>query len=351
MKQFLKFTLAAIVGITIVVVLGFFVLFGVVGSIVASSDLPTVLKPNSVYLLELNGNLIDRSKDDSFERALGEIYGFSTTTLGLDDILSNIEKAKADPNIVGIYLKGGSLAGGYASIKEIRDALLDFKESGKFVIAYADAYTQRNYYLASVADKILLNPIGMVEWQGISSQVAFYKNTLDKLGVEMQIVRVGTFKSAVEPYTNTKMSNDNRRQVTAYTQSFWNEIVNAVSFSRGISGEKLNQYADEALLYQPTEKSLEYALVDSLVYADQAEKFIEFYADSANKAVFVKHPVMTKAPANVKYEKDKVAVIYAVGGIDTDAREGIISEDLVEEIQKVAGDESVKSVVFRISSP
>ena len=351
MKQFFKFVLATIVGITILTVIGFFILLGAIGAISASSDSTTVLKPNSVYQLDLNGNLIDRSKDETFSRALGEVYGASsTTTLGLDDILSNIEKAKNDPNIVGIYLKGGSLSGGYASIKEIRDALVDFKETGKFVVAYADIYTQRNYYLASVADKVLLNTIGMLDWKGLASQTTFYKNTLEKLGVEMQIVRVGTFKSAIEPFINTKMSDDNRRQVTAFTTSVWNEIVNAVSFSREISPGKLNEYADELMIYQPAEKSVEYTLVDDLVYAEQVEDIIKSYAGGED-VKFVKHTAMMNVPSNAKYEKDKVAVIYAVGGIDTDGKDGIVSVDLVKTIQNVAKNNAVKSVVFRINSP
>ncbi len=351
MKQFLKFTFATIVGLIIFTIVGSLVMMGIIGAVAASGDSPTVLKPNSIYQLDLEGNLVDRSKDDSFERAFGQVYGNTTTSLGLDDVLANIEKAKSDANIVGIYLKGGALSGGYASIKEIRDALIDFKESGKFVVAYADSYSQRNYYLASVADKIFLNPIGMLEWQGLASKTVFYKNTLEKLGIDMQVVRVGTFKSAVEPYTNTKMSDANKEQVTVYTKSIWNEIVNSISLSRRISPETLNSYADEALLYQPTEKSLEYALVDSLMYIDEAEKFIELYADSVNKATFVKHSAMKKVPSNAKYDKNKIAVIYAVGGIDTDATEGIVSKDLVKDILKAADDESVKSVVFRISSP
>ena len=351
MKQFLKFTLATIVGITIVTVIGFFVLFGIIGVIAASGDSATVLKPNSVYQLDLNGILEDRSKDDSFTRAFEKAYaGSSTATLGLDDILSNIEKAKNNSNIIGIYLKGGSLSGGYASIKEIRDALIDFKETGKFVVAYANAYSQRNYYLASAADEVLLNTIGMLDWKGIASQTTFYKNTLEKLGIEMQIVKVGTFKSAVEPYTNTKMSDENRHQVTTFTSSIWSEIVNAVSLSREISSENLNKYADELLVYQPVEKAVEYALVDSLVYAEQVKEIIKSYADGKD-VNFVKHSAMTNVPNDVKYEKDRVAVIYAVGGIDTGSKDGIVSEDLIKTIQEVAKNDAVKSVVFRISSP
>ena len=351
MKQFLKFTLATIVGITIVTFIGFFLLFGIIGAIAASGESTTILKPNSVYQLDLNGILEDRSKDDSFTRAFEKAYaGSSTATLGLDDILSNIEKAKNNSNIIGIYLKGGMLSGGYASIKEIRDALIDFKETGKFVVAYADAYSQRNYYLASAADEVLLNTIGMLDWKGIASQTTFYKNTLEKLGIEMQIVKVGTFKSAVEPYTNTKMSDENRHQVTTFTSSIWNEIVNAVSLSREISSENLNKYADELLIYQPVEKAVEYALVDALVYAEQVKDIIKLYAGGED-VNFVKHSAMTNVPNDVKYEKDRVAVIYAVGGIDMGSKDGIVSEDLVKTIQEVAENDAVKAVVFRVSSP
>jgi protease-4 len=206
MKQFLKITLATMVGVIIATILGIFVLFGILGAIAASGDTTVKLKPNTVYQLDLTGQLVDRSQDDPFTGALSELSGQSAlTTVGLDDILANIEKAKNDSNIVGIYLKGGMLNGGFASIKEIRDALLDFKAEGKFVIAYADNYLQSNYYLASVADKVLLNPSGILELKGLSAELLFIKNTLDKIGVEMQVVKVGSFKSAVEPFIDTKM--------------------------------------------------------------------------------------------------------------------------------------------------
>ena len=256
MKQFLKFTLASIVGIFITSILGVLIFFLVLGAAASSGEKTTVLKPNSIYELNLEGSLVDRSEDNPFSNVLGKAFGTSSeNSLGLDEVLKNIEKAKNDDNIVGIYLKGGSLSGGIASVKEIRNALIDFKKSGKFIVAYADNYSQKMYYLVSVANKILINPQGMLELKGLSTETMFYKNTLDKLGIEMQIVKVGTFKSAVEPYILTKMSDANRLQVNVFLNSIWNTILKEISASRKISTEKLNSYADEMLMYQPTEKS------------------------------------------------------------------------------------------------
>lgn len=349
MKQFFKFTLATFVGIILFSVISLLILFGIIGAIAASGDAPTKLSPNSVYELELKGQLIDRSEDDPFTKAISEAFGRpETNVIGLDDVLSNIQKAKDDPNIIGIYLKGGVLSGGFASIKEIRDALIDFKASGKFIVAYADTYAQTNYYLASVADKVLLNPYGMVEFKGLSAELLFLKNTFDKLGIDMQVVRVGTYKSAVEPYINTKMSDANRLQITAYASSIWSSMLKGISISRKIPVDSLNAYADQMMLFQPTGKLTAYNLVDSLVYVDEVDSIMKSY----NKEYkIVKHSALVKAPDNKKYQKDKVAVIYAVGGIDGGDGEGIVSEDLVETIDKAAKDESVKSVVIRVSSP
>mgnify|MGYP000949141596 CR=1 FL=1 len=349
MKQFFKFTLATFVGLILFSVISSLILFGIIGAIAASGDAPAKLSPNSVYELELKGQLIDRSEDDPFTKAISEALGRpETNVIGLDDVLSNIRKAKEDANIVGIYLKGGVLSGGFASIKEIRDALIDFKTSGKFIVAYADTYAQTNYYLASVADKILLNPYGMVEFKGMSAELLFLKNTFDKLGIDMQVVRVGTYKSAVEPYINTKMSDANRLQVTAYVSSIWNSMLKGISASRKISVDSLNNYADQMMLFQPTGKLMAYNLIDSLVYVDEVDSIMKSFSKNYE---IVKHSALVKAPDNKKYQKDKVAVIYAVGGIDGGDGEGIVSEDLVETIDKAAKDESVKSVVLRVSSP
>jgi len=355
MKQFLKFTLATIVGILIVWLLGVLIFFGIIGAIAGASESTPKLKPNSVYELTLEGNLIDRSKDDPFSSVYSKAFGLSTeNSIGLDDVLANIQKAKNDANIVGIYLKGGTLSGGIASIKEVRNALLDFKKTGKFVVAYADNYSQRMYYLVSCADKILINPQGMLELKGLSAQTMFLKNTLDKLGIEMQIVKVGTFKSAVEPFVNTKMSDANRLQVSAFMNSIWNTILKEISTSRKIPLDKLNMYADEMMMFQPTEKSKQYGLVDSLVYIDQVDSIIRKYVKNIKKSdnlTFVKHSTLIKLPDTNKYDKNKVAVIYAIGDITDSEGEGIVSKNMVKTINDVAKDSAVKAVVFRISSP
>lgn len=355
MKQFLKFTLATIVGIIITTLLGILILFGIVGAVAGSKESVTELKPNSVYEIKLEGNLIDRSEDDPFSAALAEAMGTSSEkTMGLDDLLSNIEKAKNDANIVGIYLNGGSLSGGFASFKEIRNALLDFKKAGKFIVAYADNYSQKDYYLVSVANKILINPQGMLELKGLSAQTMFFKNTLDKLGIEMQIVKVGTYKSAVEPLITTKMSDANREQVTVYMGSIWKTFLTEVSAARKISVEKLNAYADEMMMFQPTEKAKQYGLVDGLAYTNEADSILKTFVKGLEKdkdVTFVKHSAMTKLPDTSKYDKNKVAVIYAVGEITDADGEGIVARDLVKTINEVAKDSAVKAVVLRVSSP
>lgn len=355
MKQFLKFTLATIVGIIITTLLGILILFGIVGAVAGSKESVTELKPNSVYEIKLEGNLIDRSEDDPFSAALAEAMGTSSEkTMGLDDLLANIEKAKNDANIVGIYLNGGSLSGGFASFKEIRNALLDFKKAGKFIVAYADNYSQKDYYLVSVANKILINPQGMLELKGLSAQTMFFKNTLDKLGIEMQIVKVGTYKSAVEPLITTKMSDANREQVTVYMGSIWKTFLTEVSAARKISVEKLNAYADEMMMFQPTEKAKQYGLVDGLAYTNEADSILKTFVKGLEKdkdVTFVKHSAMTKLPDTSKYDKNKVAVIYAIGEITDADGEGIVARDLVKTINEVAKDSAVKAVVLRVSSP
>jgi protease-4 len=355
MKQFLKFTLATVVGIILASLLGILLLVGIAGAVAGSSEKVTTLKPNSVYELDLAGTLIDRSKDDDLSAVFAEAMGQHTeTTVGLDDILANIEKAKTDENIVGIYLKGGSLEGGIASIKEIRNALIDFKKSGKFIVAYADNYSQRMYYLVSVADKILLNPIGMLELKGLSAQTMFLKNTLDKLGIEMQIVKVGTFKSAVEPLVNTKMSDANRLQVTVFMNSIWKTMLTEISDSRKIPVDSLNKFADEMLMFQATEKSLQYNLVDKLVYSQSVDSIIKKSIKKFPKdedLTFVSNSEMKKLPDTQKFDKNKVAVIYAIGDITDSEGEGIVASKMVKTIDDVAKDSAVKAVVFRVSSP
>lgn len=354
MKQFLKYTLATIVGIIITSFIGMLIFMGVIGAMAASSSKTVKTKPNSVYELELKGELVERSKDDPFSSLFAGSMGQSNAqVIGLDDVLSNIKKAKEDENIQGIYLKNGMLIGGHASMKEIRDALVDFKSSGKFIVAYADVFSQKNYYLASVADKIYINPLGMLEFQGIASNTLFLKNTLDKLGVEMQVVKVGTYKSAVEPVLQTKMSDANKEQVTVFTNSVWNTMLDEISQSRSLSKETLNAYADEAMTFQTVERLVEAKLVDSITYEDGLKAVFKKLTgqDDEKKIHRLTHADMNNVMVTEKLQKEKVAVIYAVGGIDMPGgRDGIVSEKLVKTINEVKDEKSVKAVVFRVNS-
>lgn len=357
MKQFLKFTLATIVGIIITGFLCTLLFFGMIGAVASFADKEVNITENSVYKMDLNGKLVERSEDDPFSGIMEKSIGRSSeTTIGLDDILSNIKKAKNNANVKGIYLYAGTLSGGYASITEIRDALSDFKTSGKFIVSYADAYSQKMYYLCSVADKMLLNPQGMVEFQGLASQTMFYKKALDKLGIEMQVVKVGTFKSAVEPFILDKMSDENKEQVTTFANSIWKNILNEISGARNIPADSLNVLADKMMSFRPAEEVLATRLVDSLVYANTVDSILSkeyMKADNTKKITFVSNDEMIHS--NTKQhtiEKEKIAVIYAYGGIDTeDGTDGIVSEDLVKTIYDVSKEKSVKSVVLRVNSP
>ena len=271
MKDFFKFTFATVTGIILSTVILFFVGILLFFSAIASSDVETQVSDNSVMMLELKGELRERSQSVPYQALLSEDY----QTYGLDDILSSIRKAKENEKIKGIYLQLHYLTAGYAAIEEIRDALLDFKESGKFVVAYADNYQQSLYYLASAADKVLMNPKGSLEWRGIASNPIFYKDLLDKIGVEMQIFKVGTYKSAAEPFIATEMSPANREQVTAYINSVWSTVTQAVSESRHISVDKLNQYADNMIMFDPSEEAVKCGLVDTLIYKNDVRDYLK----------------------------------------------------------------------------
>ncbi|OQA87797.1 MAG: Protease 4 [Bacteroidetes bacterium ADurb.Bin234] len=352
MKHFFKYVLATITGVLILWLLGIILFFSIIGTLSKSEKSSVTLKPNSVYQLDLKGTLVDRSEENPFLLMASAFGGEENPVLGLDDILANIDKAKNDPNIKGIYLKGGELIGGWASIKEIRDALVDFKKTNKFIVAYADNYMQSNYYLASVADKILLNPEGLFDFRGLSSELVFIKNTLDKLGIQMQIVKVGTYKSAVEPLINTKMSDANREQVSVYLNSLWKTALNDMAASRKIPSDSLNALADKMLMFRDANEAVKAGLVDTLVYVNEADSILKkFIGNGFDKKLLVKHSKMNNVPDKKKFQKDKVAVIYAVGGIDDGDSEGIVSEKLIKTIDEVAEDKMVKAVVFRVSSP
>jgi protease-4 len=251
MKDFLKTTLAVICGLLVTGII--LTILGIVSvcGMLASKDTETKVKDNSVMVLELNGVLSERNNEDFRTLIMGYTTGSDTNIYGLNDILSSIKKAKENDKIKGIYIKAESLSTSFASLEAIRNALADFKTSGKFIVAYADNYTQGLYYLSSVADKMIVNPQGIIEWHGLASEPMFYKNLLDKLGVEVQVFKVGTYKSAVEPYTKTEMSDANREQLDALLGSIWGKILNDVSTSRGISVDSLNALADQPITFAP----------------------------------------------------------------------------------------------------
>lgn len=311
----------------------------------------TKLEENTIYRIDLKGTLVEQAGEENpFDALFAEMYGQSTTTVGLNDLLSNIALAKDNDKVLGIYLKGGSLSAGPASAKAIRDALLDFKQSGKFVIAYADSYTQTNYYIASVADKIFFNPVGTLMWDGLTAQKEYYTRLFEKIGIEMQILKVGTFKSAVEPYFRTSMSDADRKQTEQYLGGIWSEMKTAVGQSRQIAAEQLHAYADECMSLQPQEKYLAYNFVDSLVYIQEMDSILRTYAGTKDYKQ-LSNSKMTNVERTEIEATDKVAVLYAEGAISDEGAEGIVEGKILKTIKKIYKDDDVKAVVFRVNSP
>ena len=354
MKQFIKYTLATLVGLFLFFFVGLFFFFAVIGSLAAvGSQQTTVLKPNSVYEIELEGILEERSQEDEvFNMALSKAMGSPEITVqGLDDLLKNIQRAATEPSIQGIYLKGGNLSASYASLTELRNALLRFKESGKWIVAYADIYTQSNYYLASVADKMMLNKEGMLSWSGLYSETMFYKNLLDKIGVQMQVVKVGTFKSAVEPFIATEMSEPNRMQVSKMITDIWKEIISQVAESRQLSVTDLQNAADRNMLYAPTQDYVTSGLIDTLVYEQDVDDVLCTWLETKEVKTVSNKEMKALPELNVEARNPKLAIIYAVGDITDDAGEGIVGKEMVKIINKVKNDSTIKSVVLRVNSP
>ena len=338
---------------TIIAIGVYFGVCGIFGMLMGDmmSTPATVLEENTIYRIDLEGVVVEQAAEESpFDALLGEMYGQNTTTIGLSDLLSNIALAKDNDKILGIYLRGGNMSVGQASAKAIRDALLDFKQSGKFIVAYADAYTQTNYYIASVADKIYLNTVGNLAWDGLSSQTMYFTRLLEKIGVEMQILKVGTFKSAVEPYFRTSMSAEDRKQKEQYLHGIWNEIKNAVAQTRGITVAQLDNYADECMSLQPQYKYVDYGLVDTLVYVQTMDTVLRIYAGTKDYKV-VSNSNMTNVERAENTSADKVAVLYADGQIYDEGSEGIVEKKMLKTIKKIYENDDVKAVVLRVNSP
>lgn len=355
MKDFLKFTLATVTGIIVSSVVLFFISILVVFSMVSSSESETQVRKNSVMMLDLNGTLAERSQENPLDILMKDDY----KTYGLDDVLSSIRKAKENENIKGIYIQANSLSSGYASLEEIRHALKDFKESGKFIVAYGDSYTQSLYYLSSIADKVMLNPQGMLEWRGLAATPMFFKDLLEKIGVEMQVFKVGTYKSAVEPFIATEMSPANREQVNVYLSSVWGQITDDIAESRNLSVEALNKEADRMLMFYPAEESVKNGLVDTLIYKNDVRDYLKTLVgiDKDDDMPVLGIQDMVNVKKNVPKDKsgNVIAVYYAYGEIDggssASTEEGINSEKVIRDLRKLKDDENVKAVVLRVNSP
>lgn len=354
MKNFFKQVLATVVGlIAFGAIVTFMGIISIVGMIASGDSTPEVSN-NSVMVLNLSG-VIDEQGQEDF---LGTLTGNTMSNLGLDNMLSAIKKAKDNDKIKGIYIEAGILQAGYATMQEIRNALLDFKKKGTWIVAYGDTYTQGTYYIASAADKVYLNPKGMIDWHGLGAQPQFYKDLMAKFGVRYQVVKVGTYKSFTETYTEDKMSDANRTQVSAYINGTWNNICKAVSESRKISTDSLNAYADRLITFEPAENILKYKMVDGLIYADQVKdeikKMLKIGKDKKIKQIGLSEM------ANIKDKKtkgDEIAVYYAYGSIVQSGAASVLSQEhsivgpeVCKDLEDLMNDDDVKAVVVRINS-
>ena len=358
MKQFFKYVCATVVGIILVVVIiTILSIMGLVG-MASMGSVTANVKDNSVLVIQLEGSISERSEENPFGNLLGNA---ALTDQGLDDILKAIERAKTEPKVKGIYIESGTFAGAMpASLEAIRDALLDFKKEGKFIVAYGDLYTQGAYYLCSAADSVIVNPQGLIEWTGLSSTVTYYKDLLDKVGVDMQVVKVGTYKSAVEPFLLSEMSDANREQMETYDNEIWSEMTKAVSKSRGISVAKLNELADSMMLLREATIYKKEKLVDKLAYSDAVQQIIAnmMKVDSPDdyNTITVKDLAGIANNEPKGFSGDVVAVYYAVGDIvdestsDWNYSPEIVGKTVIKDLQKLADDDDVKAVVLRVNS-
>ena len=356
MKEFFKFMLASILGIMIAGVLLLLIAIGIISAMVSVSEEPAVVSANSMLMLKFDYDIVDRAKSNPLEGlAFGMFEG--EKTVGLNDLLDCIRKAKTDDNIKGIYLNPTDILAGMATVEEIRAALKDFKTSGKFVYAYGEYLSQKAYYLVTVADSLVMNPQGSVDFRGLGGERSFYKKGLEKLGIEVQIVRHGKFKAAVEPFLLDKMSDENRLQTETYLKSIWHEMLMDISASRKLSFDELNDVADMVATFRKADFAQEKKLVDRLKYKDQVigdlkkltgtEEKDDIKAIDIHKYIKVPEQIVKKTLA-----RKKIAVIYASGSIDANvAGDGIKSEELSKTIREARRDSSIKAIVLRINSP
>ena len=324
----------------------------IMGDAFATSKVVT-LENNTIYRLKMDGVLVEQGQEeDPFSSFYGELPGMggTTSTVGLDQILSNIRLAKNDDRILGIWLDGADMSMGPASAKAIRDALLDFKQSGKWIIASAKQYGQTNYYVASVADRICLDPTGSVSWNGLSAQKLYYTRLFEKVGVEMQIIKVGTFKSAVEPYFRTSMSPEDRMQTMQYVNGIWDEYKAEVSEARNIPVDQLNALADQYMGLQSAQAQLQAGLVDTIVYTQDMDSLLRIYAGTKEYKTLTTTK-LAKVKRTESLATDEIAVLYLDGAITDETGDGIVGKEVVKTIKKIRKNDNIKALVLRVNSP
>ncbi|HRY34246.1 MAG TPA: signal peptide peptidase SppA [Bacteroidales bacterium] len=355
MKQFFKFMFASMLGFFISCLVLLFIFFIIIAALVSSSDKEVVIPEKSVLLISLAEPLYERSTQNPFAGLPFEGSQYMKG-LGLNDVIADIRKAEKDPKIIGILLDMSTVQSGLATVEAIRFALTEFKKSGKFIVSYADYYTQLSYYLASVSDKIFLNPQGLLDWKGLDARLLFFKGSLEKLNIDMQIVRHGKYKSAVEPLVNDRMSAENREQTTEFVQSFWKHMSSQVSLARKIEVAELNRLADE-LTCNGAAEALANRMVDSLVYRDGLHawlrKKLAIGENDKINTVGLRKYIDVKPAEKKEFTKDKIAVVWASGDINTGegSEESIGSDRISRAIRKARTDKNVKAIVLRVNSP
>ncbi len=360
MKSFLKYTLASLLALFLFGVLMTIITIVSFAGMAASEGMSASIEDNSILRINLSGSLEERSLEST---PLDILSGRNEESVaGLSTLTKAIKKAQDDKHIKGIYLEDAMLSGTPATIQELRQALVEFKKSGKFIVAYSDVYSEPGYYVCSVADRLMVNPEGMIDWHGMASVPMFFKDAMSKAGVQMQVFKVGTFKSAVEPFTNTEMSDANREQVTSYLTNIWNNWLADVAKSRKISEEKLNTLADEFVGLHPAKYYIDNKLADKLVYIDEVKAYLKekMELDEDESLTFVAPDVMANAEIpDFKEQDDKVVVFYAVGEIVQSPTGGmpsvasspqIASDVVVDQLRDLREDDDVKAVVLRVNS-
>lgn len=356
MKEFFKYVLATIVGIILTSIIFTVITIVSVAGMVASEGATSAVPKNAVLRLKLQGEVVDRAGEGSPYDIFSQGEDLS---IGLDQALDALKKAAKNDRVKGIYLEAGSFGAYPADLQELRRALVEFKESGKWIVAYGDNYSRAAYYLCSVADEVYLNPIGSIDWSGMSSQPIFYTGLMKKLGVKMQVFKVGTYKSAVEPYINTEMSDANREQVMSYLSSIWNNMLKDVAKSRKLEVDALNALADTTVILCEAKTYVENKLADKLAYLSDVKEALKQRLELGEDDDLNFTTIADVAAADDLGKKvdDEVAVYYAYGEINDSQGFGfsqehqITTKATITDLQKLRKDKDVKAVVIRVNSP